>query len=119
MEATRHVILFHPDLIPLIESGAKTLTYRLDDDGLDYLAIGDRVEAVDAFTDQAFAQLEITGKESTTFGQLPTDRQGNVTHSSKEKQRIVFQGYYGREVKDSDRVLILGFRLIGWLGDMR
>ncbi len=41
MTRADRVILFHPDLIPLIRSGRETLTYRLDDDGLDYVAEGE------------------------------------------------------------------------------
>jgi hypothetical protein len=112
MQSPRSVILFHPSLVPLIKSGAKTLTYRLDDDGLDYLAIGDTAEAEDSATGQVFAELEIVERHYTTFAELPTDRQGNVTHRSKDAQRLAFRGYYGREVKDAERVLVLGFRVV-------
>ncbi len=112
MQSPRKVILFHPTLAPLIQSGAKTLTYRLDDDGLDYLAVGDSAEAVDSATGQAFAELEIAEKRYTTFAELPIDRQGNVAHASKEAQRQTFRGYYGRDIQDSERVLVLGFRVV-------
>ena len=59
-----------------------------------------------------FAELEIIDKHWTSFGDLPLDREGNVAYQSKEQQRIVFEGYYGKEVKDSDRVLVLGFRIV-------
>jgi hypothetical protein len=112
MQTPERVILFHPELIPLIESGAKTLTYRLDDDDLDYLAVGDIAHARDSATGQLFAELQITHKHWTTFAQLPIDRQGNVAHRSKEAQRLAFKGYYGREVLDSERVLVLQFKVV-------
>ena len=109
------VILFHPDLIPLIKSGSKNLTYRLDDEHLDYLKVGDRVTAKDGFSGEAFAELEITSMEFTTFGELPLDRPGHTKYSSKEEQRAIFKGYYGREIEDSERALILGFKVVRWL----
>jgi len=117
MTTLDHVILFHPNLVPLIEDGTKNLTYRLDDDGLDYLIVGDVVRAENSATGETFAELEITSLEWTTFGGLPTDREGNVKSESKEKQREVFKGYYGRKVADDERALIIGFRVVRWLGD--
>ena len=116
MHTQRKAFSFAPELIPLIREGSKTLTYRLDDDQLDYLKVGDRVQVEDSSTGQVFAELEITHKSYTTFGELPIDRTGNVAHSTKEAQRAMFRGYYNREVPDSDRVLILGFRVLRWLG---
>lgn len=110
------VILFHPSLVPLMSDGTKNLTYRLDDDGLDYLTVGDVVKAENSATGEVFAELEITSLEWTTFGGLPTDREGNVRSASKEKQRETFKGYYGREITDDERALILGFRVLQWLG---
>jgi hypothetical protein len=110
-----YVILFHPSLIPHIEDGSKNLTYRLDDDGLDYLKVGDCVEAEDSETGERFAELEITSLEWTTFGELPIDRKGNVQSESKHRQRETFKGYYGRNVVDGERALIIGFRLVRWL----
>ena len=108
-------ILFHPSLIALIKSGEKTLTYRLDDDHLDSLSVGDTVQAEDSSSGWVFAQLQISEKRYTTFGELPTDHAGNVTHRSKEEQRAVFEGYYGRPVLNAERVLILGFQVREWL----
>jgi len=116
MENRRKAILFHPDFIEMIRGGAKTLTYRLDDDRLDYLNVGDRVEAEDSSTGRPFAELEITAVSYTTFGELPIDRSGNVAHPSKAGQRAAFHGYYGRDIEDTERVLILEFRLLRSLG---
>ncbi len=112
MPAYRYEVLFAPELVPLILSGEKTLTYRLDDDGLDYLRPGDIVEAINSQTLGLFARLQVTSVEFTSFGDLPTDRHGNVSHESKEQQRAVFRGYYGRVVSDDERVLVLGLRLL-------
>ncbi len=109
-------ILFAPDLVSLIRAGSKTLTYRLDDDHLDFLSVGDRIEAEDSASGEVFAELEIVEKHYTTFGRLPIARTGNVAHRTKEDQRAVFRGYYGREIEDSDRVLVLGFRIVRLLG---
>jgi ASC-1-like (ASCH) protein len=116
MHIQRRTILFAPELIPLIRDGSKTLTYRLDDDSLDWLNVGDQVEAEDSSTERVFAELEIIHKSYTTFGRLPVDRTGNVAHQNKEAQRTAFKGYYNREVLDSERLLVLGFRVLRWLG---
>ncbi len=113
---TNTTILFAPDLVPLVRAGSKTLTYRLDDDHLGFLMVGDRIEAEDSASGEVFAELEIVEKRYTTFGELPIDRKGNVAHRTKEDQRAVFKGYYGRDIKDSDRVLVLGFRIVRLLG---
>jgi ASC-1-like (ASCH) protein len=105
-------ILFAPDLVPLIRAGSKTLTYRLDDDHLGFLRVGDRIEAEDSASGAVFAELEIVERHYTTFGELPIGREGNVAHPTKEDQRAVFKGYYSRDIMDSDRVLVLGFRVV-------
>ncbi len=112
-------ILFAPNLVPLVRAGSKTLTYRLDDDHLDFLRVGDTIEAEDSASGEVFAELEIVEKRYTTFGELPIDRKGNIAHHTKEAQRAVFRGYYGRDIQDSDRVLILGFRIARLLGNNR
>jgi ASC-1-like (ASCH) protein len=117
MAALDYVILFHPSLVSLIKDGTKNLTYRLDDDGLDYLKVGDLVKAENSATGETFAELEIVSLAWTTFGDLPTDREGNVKSESKEKQREVFEGYYSREVTNYERVLIIGFSVVHWLGE--
>jgi hypothetical protein len=106
------VILFHPSLVPLILASDKTLTYRLSDDGLDVLDVGEEVDGQDSSTGQRFARLRITSKEYTTFAELPIDRTGNVTHASKQAQRATFRGYYGREILDEEPVLILEFEVL-------
>lgn len=102
---------FAPNLVPLIKNGAKTLTYRLGNK-YDFLDIGDFIELRNSKDDKIFAQVEIIKKSWTTFGELPIDRLGHEVYSSKNKQREVFNKYYGKDLEDNDKILVLGFKLV-------
>ena len=102
---------FAPNLVPLINNGTKTLTYRLGDK-YDFLKIGDLIDARDSSNDRVFAQVEITEKSWIPFKDLPTDRNGHEIYSSKNEQRETFKEYYGKDLEDEDRILILGFKVV-------
>ncbi len=102
---------FATDLIPLILNGSKTLTYRLGNK-YDFLNIEDEIMVKDSQTGKPFAKVKIIEKYWTIFEELLIDRNGHEVYSSKEEQRKVFEKYYGKNVKDDDRVLVLGFKII-------
>lgn len=102
---------FAPDLVILIQNGVKVVTYRLGDK-YDFLKKGDIISAVDDSSGDTFGAIEILEKSYTTFGKLPVDRKGHEVYSSKQIQRHVFEGYYKRKISDSDRCIVLEFRLI-------
>ncbi len=101
---------FAQNLVPLIQNGTKTLTYRLGDK-YTFLNVGDKIAVRDSSTNTVFAEVEITEKSYTTFKDLPIDRVGHEVYSTKEKQRETFEKYYGI-VKAKDRILVLGFKLL-------
>jgi hypothetical protein len=105
------MIGFAKELVPLVKSGEKTLTYRL---GTKYasLLIGDRMLAKDSSTGEPFAEIEITNKAIATFGELPTERDGHEKYQSKEAMRATFRKYYDQEVTDDSPIVIVGFKLV-------
>lgn len=110
----KYLIQFAPELTDFIQKEGKVKTYRYGNK-YDYLKIGDRVTLREYGSEKIIAQAEIVQKEKTTFGRLPLNIDGHESSESKEQQRMVFSSYYryiGREIKDSDPFLILGFRLI-------
>jgi len=103
-------IRFAPNLVPLILNGTKTLTYRIGDK-YDFLKIGSEIDVSDSSNNKVVAKVKINEKDYTTFVDLPIDRVGHEIYSSKKDQRDTFEKYYG-EVKDEDKILILGFTVI-------
>jgi len=101
---------FAPNLVPLILDGTKTLTYRIGDK-YDFLKIGDEIDVRDSSNDKVFAKVKIIEKDYTTFADLPIDRVGHEVYSSKQEQRDTFEKYYS-EVKDEDKILVLGFSVM-------
>lgn len=101
---------FAENLVPLVLNGSKTLTYRIGNK-YSFLELGDEIEVRDSSTDKIFGQVKIIEKGLTAFKDLPIDRKGHEVYESKEKQKEIFEKYYGK-VKDEDKVLILGFRLL-------
>lgn len=110
MKYSNKAIGFAKNLVPLVKDGSKVLTYRLGDK-YNFLEIGDVINVKDSLTEQLFGKVKITEKSATTFKDLPIDREGHEKYESKEEQRKIFKKYYG-EVKDEDKVIILGFRLL-------
>lgn len=101
---------FASDLIPLILNGSKTLTYRLGDK-YHFLITGDKINVRNSSTNQIVAKVEITEKDYITFNNLPIDRRGHEIYATKQEQKLTFEKYYG-EIKDDDKILILGFKVI-------
>ena len=107
-------IHFAPELIPLIESGEKKLTYRYGSK-YDYLNVGDEVTMMDNSNPKIEVKAIITDKGRTTFGALPFDQTGHEVYRDKKHQKDVFSGYYhylGRAIQDHDPFIILEFKLL-------
>lgn len=105
------ILGFAEDLVPLVKDGSKTLTYRL---GLKYsfLKPGDRFLVEDTATHLPFAEIEILDVSQTSFIELPIDRPGHEVYVSKEAQRKIFEGFYSIQVKDTDLLLVLEFKVV-------
>jgi len=102
---------FASNLVPLIKDGTKTLTYRLGEK-YDFLKVGDFIDVRDSEDDKVFAQVEITETSETLFKDLPIDRKGHEVYFSKDEQKETFKKYYGKDLKDEDKILVLGFKVI-------
>ena len=105
------MIGFAKNLVSLVKSGEKVLTYRL---GTKYanLQIGDKIKAKDSSTGKPFAEIEIIDKQVATFGELPINKLGHEEYQSKEEMKKTFQKYYDQEVSDDSPVIILEFKLV-------
>ena len=111
MEYTEKSIGFAHNLVPLVKSGEKVLTYRLGDKW-NFLEVGDHILTDDSSTNEVFAELEIIGKEVGTFGTLRDDRDGHEVYESPEQRREVFRKYYNREVPDDETAIIFQFKVV-------
>jgi hypothetical protein len=101
---------FAPNLVSLILNGSKTLTYRIGNK-YEFLKVGDEIDIRDSSSDKVFARVKIVEKDYTIFADLPIDRVGHEVYSSKQEQRDAFEKYYG-QIKNEDKILILGFKVI-------
>lgn len=109
-----HVIAFAPELINFILEDLKVTTYRFGKK-YDYLKVGDVVDIQDSSTRRIVGSAEITGKNSTTFKDLPLTSDTHESYKDKEHQRNVLSGYYayiGRPIEDKDDFLVFDFRLL-------
>jgi hypothetical protein len=110
MQSNSISIGFAPNLVPLIQKGTKTLTYRIGNKYA-FLSVGDTIPVRNSSTNEIFADVEITEKSYTTFADLPIDRLGHEVYSSKEEQKETFEKYY-EAVNDKDKILVLGFKVL-------
>lgn len=111
MEYTDKKIGFASNLVPLIENGEKTFTYRLESKW-NFLSQGDVIPVADSATEKIFGKAEIISKDNVTFGQLPNEKEGHESYSSDDDRRSVFAGYYSRPVDDSEPFIIFGFKFL-------
>lgn len=111
MKYTDKTIGFASDLVPLVLDGSKTLTYRIGS-RWDFLEVGDTILTDDSGTGKVFAELEITSKETGTFGTLRDDREGHEMYRTTEERRATFEKYYKRPVSDNEPAIILGFKVV-------
>lgn len=97
---------FAEELIPLIEAGVKTRTYRTQDSRAGSLRPGDsaRIRGTEL-------AVRITGRDAVPFGELPLNAPGHEPYGSREQMRVVFQGYYGRDIPDDETMIVLRFTL--------
>ncbi len=111
MHHNKVILGFAEELVPLVKDGFKTLTYRL---GVkyDFLQNGDTFLIEDSSTHLPFAEIEIVEVTKTSFIDLPVDRRGHGTYSSKEEQRQAFERLYKRTVLDNDPVIIIEFKVL-------
>jgi len=102
---------FEANLVPLVLSGAKTTTWRIDDDK--DLQAGDTLEFVHRDTRAKFATAEIVSVSVRTFGTLrPEDLEGHEKFEDTAEMLRTYSGYYGVEVTRDTEVKTVRFRLL-------
>lgn len=103
---------FVQELIPLVLSGEKYITWRSIPDDKD-LSVGDIVECVEAKTLQPFAKIKLITVKITTFGNMTEDdRNGHEKFSSEKELYDTYSRYFGQNVTKDTPVKVIKFKLI-------
>ena len=100
---------FSPHLVPLVESGEKTTTWRLYDDK--FLETGDEIEFINKETGEVFGTAKITWVSLRTLGTLTEeDWEGHEKFESPEDMYEHYKRYYaGKDVGPDTVVKIITF----------
>lgn len=102
---------FAENLVPLVLSGKKYVTWRMFDDK--DLKVGDRLSMIDRGADKEFAQADIVNVYEKKFGEINVkDFVGHEEFNSREEMYKTYRGYYGDKVNDDTIIKIIKFRLI-------
>ena len=108
------VINFATELIPLIKTKRKTVTFRLGDK-YSYLRPDDILEICEYGSKDLVSKAKVTKIDELTFKELPVEYPGHESYRDKEHQREVFNGYYsytGKNINDDDKFLVICFEII-------
>ncbi len=102
---------FVKELVPLILSGEKTVTWRFWDDK--DLSVGDTLDLYETGEETPFAQVKVTEVFEKALGKLtPEDMLGHERFESDEEMYRTFTKYYKKEVTPKSLVKIVRFELI-------
>jgi len=101
---------FRPNLVELILSGKKTVTWRLFDDK--DLTVGDELELVNKETMKKFANAVIVGIRKKRLGDIEgKDFEGHETYESRDAMFQEMIRNYGDKVNGDSIVKIVEFKL--------
>ena len=104
-------IKFRDYLVPLVQSGKKTSTWRLFDDK--DLSVGDEVELINWNTKEPFAKAILTEVREKKLSELEElDFEGHEKFESEEKMYEDYRKYYGDKVTPGTIVKIIKFKLL-------
>lgn len=104
-------IKFASDLIPLVQAGTKSATWRLFDDKA--LTAGDTVTFINRETGKSFARAELVTVYEKPLGQLSQeDWVGHEPFSSDQEMYKKYEEYYHRPVTVETTVKIIQFKLL-------
>lgn len=102
---------FVPELVPLVVSGQKYVTWRLWDDK--NLLEGDKITLVDSSTRKPFATATIVSVVEKRMGNLTSqDKEGHEPFKSERQMYATYSGYYGKPVVPDTKVKIVHFKII-------
>lgn len=101
---------FASNLVSLILSGEKTVTWRLFDDK--ELKAGDALEFINKETGDKFSQAEILFIREKRLDDIEeTDYEGHEKFDDKEEMFETYRRYYGNKVNGDAIVKIIRFKI--------
>jgi hypothetical protein len=101
---------FRPNLVELILSGKKNVTWRLFDDK--DLTVGDELEFVNKGTMEKFANAIIVGIRAKRLGDIGgSDFEGHETYESRDDMFKEMAKNYGDKITGDTLVKIVEFKL--------
>lgn len=102
---------FAENLIPLITSGEKTVTWRLFDDK--DLQVGDEVAFINKVTGKEFANVLILAVKEKPLGEIKDDDFiGHEKFVSREEMFENYRSYYGDKVTEKTIVKMINFKIL-------
>lgn len=104
------LLKFRSQLVPLVLSGQKDITWRLFDDK--DLSVGDKVELREFGKDSSFAVAVITKVTEKKFGDLnKLDKDGHELFSSIKEMYDTYSTYYNTDVTPDTYLKVIHFEL--------
>ncbi|OGM93205.1 hypothetical protein A2372_02255 [Candidatus Wolfebacteria bacterium RIFOXYB1_FULL_54_12] len=94
---SKETFKFMPHLIPLVLSGEKNITYRLEPKKV---KVGDIVQLVNHASKERFALARITKVVKTTMKQVSETHEGHEKFKSRKEFYDTYSRYYDRKVAD-------------------
>lgn len=103
---------FVKELIPLVLSGKKNITWRRGDDEKN-LSSGDIIECVETKSRKPFCRIRLISIRDTTFGNIAEDdKKGHETFSSEKEMYNTYSRYFEQKVTEDTAVKVIKFELI-------
>lgn len=100
---------FSQDLVPIIESGAKTKTWRLNDDK--QLEVGDELQFMSSATSTIFGYGQIEQVVSKRIKDLnDDDKTGHENYENDAQMLTEFRKFYGPEVTQESIVKVVKYK---------
>lgn len=102
---------FSKDLVPLVISGEKFITWRFFDDK--NLTLGDELEFINKNTLETFGYAKITEIREKKLGELiESDYDGHEKFSSNSEMIETYKRYYGDKVDENTIIKIIKFSFV-------
>jgi hypothetical protein len=107
----KKALKFSKNLIPLIEDGTKTATWRLWDDK--DLKVGDKIDFLESGSLRYVVTCKVIKVLEKSLGSLTNeDKKGHEPFTSDEEMYQTFANYYSKDVNPSTIVKIVWFEKV-------
>lgn len=100
---------FRPFLMPLVLSGEKHITYRLEPKPIKQ---GDIIRLINHASKEQFALARITKVVKDTMGHVSEIQEGHEKFKSRKELYKTYEGYYHKKVDDDTAVWMYHFELV-------